>query len=335
MIQEGEPVEGRDVDRVFVAFEGGGAKGLVHIGALKALEEYGANITGLAGTSAGAIIAALRATGMHADDMADPVRGTTLLPLLGPKFRTATDIFGRGGWARIAALRSAAIAFSGRRRIASVSLLLLALFGSLFVAHDYGKWAVALAVAVWIIVGVTGGLWLLSGLSSVHTFRDALRKLLQERLFPTEPERDVLFSDFGVDGRPTLKIVATDLNARQLRLFSPEQTPDTLVADAVAASICLPVIFRPFEFGSSVFSGRWPRVEFASLALRRGACSRPRRPDDCRRDHRHNLECSGFSDRMARSCRENGHLRLLRFEQTGCRPARSGPDGNPAEGVGL
>ena len=253
MIQANEPVEGRDVDRVFVAFEGGGAKGLVHIGALKALEEYGANICGLAGTSAGAIIAALRATGMHADEMADPVRGTTLLPLLGPKFRSATDIFGRGGWARIAALRSAATAFSGRRWIASVILLLLTMFGSLFIAHDYGKGAVALAIAVWIVVAVTGGLWLLSGLSSVHIFRDALRKLLQERLFPTEPGRDVFFSDFGVDGRPTLKIVATDLNARQLRLFSPEQTPEILVADAVAASICLPVIFRPFEFGSSFF----------------------------------------------------------------------------------
>jgi NTE family protein len=202
MIQEGKPADDRNVDRVFVAFEGGGAKGLVLIGALKALEEYGANITGLAGTSAGAIIAALRATGMHADEMADPIRGTTLLPLLGPRFRSATDIFGRGGWARIAALRSAAIAFSGRRRIASVSLLLLALFGSVFVAHDYGKWAVALAVAVWIIVALVGGHWLLSGLSSVYIFRDALRKLLQERLFPTEPGRDVLFSDFGVDGRP-------------------------------------------------------------------------------------------------------------------------------------
>src|SRR3712207_280734 len=184
MIQEDEPAEDRTVDRVFVAFEGGGAKGLVHIGALKALEEYGANITGLAGTSAGAIVAALRATGMHADDMADPVRGTTLLPLLGPKFRTATDLFGRGGWARIAALRSAAVAFSGRRWMVSVSLLLLALLGSVFVADDYGKWAVTLAVAVWIIVALVGGHWLLSGLSSVNIFRDALQKLLQERLFP-------------------------------------------------------------------------------------------------------------------------------------------------------
>jgi len=37
MMQEGEAAEGRDVDRVFVAFEGGGTKGLVHIGALRRL----------------------------------------------------------------------------------------------------------------------------------------------------------------------------------------------------------------------------------------------------------------------------------------------------------
>ncbi len=106
MIQEDEPAEDRTVDRVFVAFEGGGAKGLVHIGALKALEEYGADICGLAGTSAGAIIAALRATGMHADDMADPIRGTTLLPLLGPKFRTATDCTAPSGSGTGLAMRS-------------------------------------------------------------------------------------------------------------------------------------------------------------------------------------------------------------------------------------
>jgi NTE family protein len=253
MVDEGGPVEDDRTDRVFVAFEGGGAKGLVHIGALKALEEYGAAICGLAGTSAGAIIAALRATGMHADDMVDPVRGTTLLPLLGRRFRSATDIFGRGGWLRIAALRFAIKALSGRRRIITVALALLALFGSLVAAYDYGEWAVAVAVAVWIVVTIIGADWLLSGLSSVHIFRDALQKLLQENLFPDEPGRHVLFSDFGVDERPTLKIVATDLNARQLRLFSPEQTPDICVADAVAASICLPVIFRPFELGASVF----------------------------------------------------------------------------------
>jgi NTE family protein len=55
-------------------------------------------------------------------------------------------------------------------------------------------------------------------------------------------------SDFGTNGRPPLKIVSANLSARRLHLFSPEKTPKAPVADAVAASICLPVIFRPWIF---------------------------------------------------------------------------------------
>ena len=43
----------------FAIFEGGGAKGLAHIGALKALEGRKVDLLGVAGTSAGAIVAAL------------------------------------------------------------------------------------------------------------------------------------------------------------------------------------------------------------------------------------------------------------------------------------
>ena len=42
-------------ERIFVAFAGGGAKGLGHVAALKALETRGAVFHGFAGTSAGAI----------------------------------------------------------------------------------------------------------------------------------------------------------------------------------------------------------------------------------------------------------------------------------------
>jgi NTE family protein len=59
--------------RLFVAFEGGGAKALVHVGALKALEERGFEFKGVSGTSAGAIIAALKAVGYTADEIADPM----------------------------------------------------------------------------------------------------------------------------------------------------------------------------------------------------------------------------------------------------------------------
>jgi NTE family protein len=43
----------------FAIFEGGGAKGLAHVGALKAAESRNLEFIGVAGASAGAIIAAL------------------------------------------------------------------------------------------------------------------------------------------------------------------------------------------------------------------------------------------------------------------------------------
>ena len=54
---------------VFLIFEGGGAKCIAHIGALRALERRGFKIRGVAGTSAGALIAALVAAGYSSDEM--------------------------------------------------------------------------------------------------------------------------------------------------------------------------------------------------------------------------------------------------------------------------
>jgi predicted acylesterase/phospholipase RssA len=53
----------------FGIFEGGGVRGLAHIGALKATEEWKVNFIGVAGTSAGAIAAALVAVGYRADEL--------------------------------------------------------------------------------------------------------------------------------------------------------------------------------------------------------------------------------------------------------------------------
>lgn len=46
-----------------LVLSGGGARGIAHIGVIKALEEYGVEITHIAGTSSGAIIGALYAAG--------------------------------------------------------------------------------------------------------------------------------------------------------------------------------------------------------------------------------------------------------------------------------
>jgi predicted acylesterase/phospholipase RssA len=55
-------------------FQGGGAKGYAHVGALKAAEERDIRFTRLAGTSAGAIVASLVAAGYSADELLDPSR---------------------------------------------------------------------------------------------------------------------------------------------------------------------------------------------------------------------------------------------------------------------
>ena len=75
--------------RAFVAFEGGGAKGVVHVGALRAIEELGIEIVGCSGTSAGSIVAALAACGYRADELIDPERGTNLLASIDPRLSSA------------------------------------------------------------------------------------------------------------------------------------------------------------------------------------------------------------------------------------------------------
>lgn len=237
--------------RAFVAFSGGGAKGLVHVGALQALEDRDVHFAGLAGTSAGAIVAALAAAGFRARELVDPDTGATVLERLAeidPALASATGIFGPGGWLKIRLFRWCL-------RHSKLALLLVGLLwatpplGAVWLWRDGGTTALAVWLTGWLgLALLVVWIWrmLLGGLTDLRRFREAIGRLLQERLFPDEPDRIVRMSDFGAHGRPPLKIVSANLSARRLHLFSPEKTPETPVADAVAASICLPVIFRPW-----------------------------------------------------------------------------------------
>ncbi len=60
---------GASAQRVGVVMSGGGAKGLYHIGVLKALEENGVPVDYVAGTSMGSIIAGLYAAGYSPEEM--------------------------------------------------------------------------------------------------------------------------------------------------------------------------------------------------------------------------------------------------------------------------
>lgn len=63
------PLKGEARQRVGVVLSGGGAKGVAHIGVLKVLEENNIPIDYIAGTSMGAIIAGLYASGYSPDEM--------------------------------------------------------------------------------------------------------------------------------------------------------------------------------------------------------------------------------------------------------------------------
>ena len=237
--------------RAFVAFSGGGAKGVVHVGALKALEERGVRFVGLSGTSAGAIVATLAAADFRADELIDSATGRTILDQLNridPKLRRATDLFGRTGWLRVRLFRAAM-----RQSLpAPLALALLSLTPAMFgvaVALIVSDYKLLKGLLGWVVLG--GVVWyayrsVLGGLADVRRFRDALSQLLQQKMFPAEPGRIVTMADFGIAGRPALKVVSANLSRRRLHLFSKERTPDTAAADAVAASICLPVIFAPW-----------------------------------------------------------------------------------------
>lgn len=67
--------------RVGLVLSGGGAKGIAHIGVIKALEEHGIPIDYVAGTSMGAIVGGLYAAGYTPEKM---------MELLEPKWIPAT-----------------------------------------------------------------------------------------------------------------------------------------------------------------------------------------------------------------------------------------------------
>ncbi|MCM4173310.1 patatin [Arenibacter sp. TNZ] len=64
-----------------LVLSGGGIRGIAHIGAIKALEEYGIYPSQIAGTSAGAIVGALYAAGCSCNEMLDFFKTTQIFSL--------------------------------------------------------------------------------------------------------------------------------------------------------------------------------------------------------------------------------------------------------------
>lgn len=75
--------------KIGLVLSGGGLRGIGHLGAISALEEYGIKPSIISGSSAGAIIGACYASGLSVEEMMQIVQNNDLFPARSLRFRKA------------------------------------------------------------------------------------------------------------------------------------------------------------------------------------------------------------------------------------------------------
>jgi NTE family protein len=276
-----------DKTEAFVTFEGGGAKGLAHAGALRAAEEKFSFI-GVAGTSAGAIIAALLAAGYKADEIYsrdDPesLFSINLTDLLNPKEwsevklirdRMRTNAKKPRHYARITSLNSlTALLFLAAAAIfgcvaARDGISIIDRFVHCGIAAILLVPAVLLAfsghfrklVSHWFFsvkrYRLFGRLIRTRGMMSTDPFRTWLNNKMRLAIERGNPS----FRPSGENGSVTfddlesnLKVIACNYRTKSIKVFERSTDGDVAIADAVCASISIPLIFQPKRIGQSEY----------------------------------------------------------------------------------
>lgn|GEM_PF-2144582 len=266
VFEKGSAAEALPKSPVFLALQGGGAKGIVHIGGIAALEELNFDIRAVSGTSAGSMVAALLAAGFNSKELVDPDAKTHffLSKLFGKEkgqlnYSQPTHLFTRRGWLTIKSVvlfGKAMQVFSpclGASKLEKVTnWSWRAILAAILVSDCYATWPMPLWPLVLTASGVFAfAIWAMVGLTTVRKVRNfidaAIAFKLQEN-GKTRKTKNITFRDLHAAGCIPLKIIATNKSSERLEYFSYSRTPRVRVADAVAASICLPIIFRHWKF---------------------------------------------------------------------------------------
>lgn len=247
--------------RAYAIFEGGGAKGIGHVGAVKALEDLDIQLLGVGGASAGSIVAALVAAGYTADEIVG--ERSNLFTALGTD---PVQTVGRFDWLllRLALWSSPMKAFVFS--LASLVPFFLAwhLFASPLPAPAPALlWALTVPLIVTALLllsstlvwapfrlvhhpaaGASPGLWRL--LSRLGWFDGTAAVHLLDRAFRAKIGGAALvrMRDLVAANRLPLKLVATDIDRGRLLLVDAGE-PGAVVADAVVASMGIPFLFPP------------------------------------------------------------------------------------------
>ncbi len=196
-------MSGRKPKVAFVA-TGGAAKGLAHLGVLRAAEELGLHFDLYVGSSAGALVSAFYGQGVALDRMVDSFRPPWRRRFAGPHL-------------------------VGRRFVGPPSIGDLARPG-----------------------------YVLSGLFSI----DPLETYLREKL----PQ-----NDFRRVEKPVY-VIATDLDSTERVVFGRGYVEDVPMSQAVSASCCVPLLFRPYAIrGRYYIDGETKKTFSADIAIEQAA----------------------------------------------------------------
>ncbi len=223
----------------FAIFEGGGAKGLCHIAGLRAAEDAELELIGVAGASAGALIAALVAVGYRAKELFDP--DSPKNNLLDRHGFTPLSMIGEADWAAFQNVQ--------RRWKATTT-------GGLPNKCLRGLLAIRSVFAAARRTKAAGGYF-----DTVHV-REAMNNFLRIKIRQhhaalgnsDEVPARIRFRDIDyerLDACCPLKIVVTDISNQRMVVFdNSEAFADVEVAEVVAASIAIPGLFKPARIPS-------------------------------------------------------------------------------------
>lgn len=262
--------------RMFCIFEGGGARGISHVGVLSAIESLNRfNIIGYAGTSAGALVASLAAVGYKSSEIFSTNDDGTITSIFDniddENIAIPVHLFKSNQWWLFKFWRF--LLFKLHKFWLGMSVFLIGLIllyplfwvGVAIVTTDtnIGDFrGGSLSIIMWMIYSITAILLTLSsiifinqyrGIISLRKFVDSFDEILAKKL-DKSTDGKITFQDLHDTGIQ-LKIVTSDLSNKNLTLFSTERASSLSVgvAEAVAASIAIPFVFRPITIDKSIF----------------------------------------------------------------------------------
>ena len=210
--------------RAIGIFEGGGAKGYAHLGALKAAEARNIKFVAVAGTSAGAIISAFVAAGFTGKELFH-VEGEVREGVFSID---PFQLLNADHWAELQHLKSDLKGFAAavtKRKV----LRTMRTIGPAWLL--YSKWKRS---------GIVERLWENYGTTSTELLRKFIDDEIGKKLGMAVGERP-LFKHLKIP----LRVVASNVVTRRLRVFGDAADAEMAVSDAVVASACYPIFFQP------------------------------------------------------------------------------------------